>query len=146
AFVYGEDEAPLLRKQRGRLEPVGVAEVHSRFPLQGIDNQGSETYALGPARFAVPLARVRVARRFYRPVGVVVRDRCCHVNLSDQTLVAYECDLDRFATLVWTGQEEPGHCTPTGLYHIREKPLSVTTGGSAPVAGQYEVAEAPWTQ
>src|SRR5690606_30085447 len=30
AFVYGEDEAPLLRKQRGRLEPVGVAEVHSR--------------------------------------------------------------------------------------------------------------------
>lgn len=146
AFVYGEDEAPLLRKQAGELRQVGVAEVHSRFPLQGIESLGSEAYALGPSRFAVPLARVRIARRIERPAGVGAKERWVHVNLSEQTLVAYEGDKPRFATLVSTGKEETGHGTPTGLYYVREKHLSVTMSGSDPVDGRYEVAEVPWTQ
>jgi lipoprotein-anchoring transpeptidase ErfK/SrfK len=94
----------------------------------------------------VPRERVRVARGIARPDGIPARAKWIHVDLSEQTLVAYEGDRPVFATLVSTGREDTGHATPTGLFWVGEKHVTVTMSGEDPVDGYYEVAEVPWTQ
>ena len=58
-----------------------------------------------------------------RPAAVGPREAWIDVDLSSQTLVAYEGDEPRFATLVSTGIGGPGSplATPTGVFRIRSK-------------------------
>jgi hypothetical protein len=58
-----------------------------------------------------------------RPAAVGPREAWIDVDLSSQTLVAYEGDEPRFATLVSTGIGAPGSplATPTGVFRIRSK-------------------------
>lgn len=146
AFVYGEDEAKLLRKRKGRFVEVGVAEPHGRFPLRAVESHKGKAYAVGPDGFAVTLERARIARRVKRPKGVAANEKWVHVNLTDQTLVAYEGDKPVFVTLVSSGKKEGGHTTPTGLYWVGDKHVSTTMSGEDDIDGVYEVAEVPWTQ
>lgn len=146
AFVYGEEEAPLFRRRRGRLKEVGVAHPHGRFPVEAVRTERGATYAFAPGGFAVPRERVRIATRIARPAGVSKRQKWIHVDLAEQTLVAYDGERPVFVTLVSSGKEETGHATPTGLYQVHEKHVSVTMSGKDPKEGFYEVAEVPWTQ
>jgi L,D-transpeptidase catalytic domain len=58
-----------------------------------------------------------------RPAAVGPREAWIDVDLSSQTLVAYQGDEPRFATLVSTGIGGPGSplATPTGVFRIRSK-------------------------
>jgi len=58
-----------------------------------------------------------------RPGVVGPRERWLDIDLASQTLVAYEGDEPRFATLVATGIGGPGSplATPMGLFRIRSK-------------------------
>lgn len=146
AFVYGDGPTKLMRKRGGRYREVGKAEVHGRFHLvQQLTHRGA-TYAVGVDAIAVPRERVRVARRTARPQGIARHQKWIHIDLTEQTLVAYEGDEPVFATLVSSGKEDTGHATPTGIYRIRDKHASVTMSGSDPAEGAYEVSEVPWTQ
>jgi hypothetical protein len=146
AFVYGEDEAPLLAQRGQSFERVGRADVHARFPLVRVLDHAQGQLVLSPDALAVPRERVRVARAIPRPAGIPRGAKWIHVDLTEQTLVAYEGDGPVFATLVSTGKAETGHATPTGLFWVDEKHVSVTMSGEDPVDGYYEVAEVPWTQ
>ena len=144
-FVHGEGSAPLVRKQSGRLREVGRAERHGSYPLQAIEKRKSAAYALGPGGFGVPLARVRIARAKERPRGVGQREKWIHIDLTQQTLVAYEGDRAQFVTLVSSGKDGT-HETPTGLYRVYDKHVSLTMSGDDPSDGHYEVGDVPWTQ
>jgi hypothetical protein len=146
AFVDAEGEAPLFREQRGRFDKVGIAAAHGSFPLRAVRSRRGARYAVGPGKFAVPLARVRVARARPRPSQVSAREKWIHVDLSEQVLVAYEGDRAVFVTLISSGKEDDLHATQTGLFYIRDKHLSVTMRGDDPMDGPYEVGEVPWTQ
>ena len=146
AFVYGEDDAPLLKLADDDVRPAGRAEVHARFAVKKPAPSAHPELVSAPHNVYVPRDRVRIARRIARPSDVPRDAKWVHVELSEQTLVAYEGDKPVFATLVSTGKEPGHHATPTGLYRIRDKRVTVTMSGDDPVDGHYEVAEVPWTQ
>jgi len=146
AFVYGDTEAPLLELEGRARRVVGRAEVHARFPVRAKGPPASSDLVPAAHGLYVPRDRVRIARKKPRPAGVPPRSKWIHVDLDEQTLVAYENDEPVFATLVSTGKEATGHATPAGLFRIREKHVSVTMSGRDPIDGRYEVAEVPWTQ
>jgi lipoprotein-anchoring transpeptidase ErfK/SrfK len=70
------------------------------------------------------------------------------VNLTTQTLVAFEGDKPVYATLVSTGRRSPekekDHPTPTGTFRIREKHIAATMDGDGAADGPYSIEDVPW--
>jgi lipoprotein-anchoring transpeptidase ErfK/SrfK len=71
------------------------------------------------------------------------------VNLTNQSLVAFEGDVPVFATLVSSGKKndadrEQDHRTPTGTFRIREKHVSATMDGDVASDGPYSIEDVPW--
>jgi hypothetical protein len=143
AFVRGESLAALWCDQEGRLRRCGEAEKHARFRPKAVVSHQGETYLRNWDGKMIAADRVRVARPISRPPGVQPGEKWIHVNLGEQTLVAYEGDEPVFATLVSSGK--PGHDTPTGLYQVQRKYLTKTMRGRDPKEGIYHVEEVPWT-
>lgn len=141
AFVRGEDPAPLFCGSEMRR--CGEAEKHARFRPRGQRSAKEGVFVVGPGGFMVARDRLRVARAIERPPGVLPDVKWIHIDLSRQTLVAYEGDTPVFATLVSSGK--PGHDTPTGLFRVQRKYLSKIMRGNDPKEGIYHVEEVPWT-
>ena len=71
------------------------------------------------------------------------------VNVTAQTLVAYEGDKPVFATAVSTGlvdrtDKEKDHHTPPGTFRIREKHIAATMDGDVASDGPYSIEDVPW--
>ncbi len=114
AFVYFEDR-PLFEVDGDGVREVGVAQKGARFPFVGEREIDGVRYVLGPDDIAVPAEGVRVVRRIDRPAERIPSDtKWIHVNLAEQTLVAYEGDRPVLATLVSSGKE--GYDTPKGTF------------------------------
>jgi hypothetical protein len=143
AFVYGADSSPLFCDEDERLVECGAAEKHARFrPRARIERDG-RTYLKGPQGAYISSDRVRVARAIPLAPGVSSDERWIHVNLQNQTLVAYEGETPVYATLISSGKET--HATPTGLYQVQRKFLTKIMRGNDPKEGIYHVEEVPWT-
>lgn len=69
-----------------------------------------------------------------------------HVDLSEQTLVAYRGRTPIYGTLVSTGI--PGHETPRGRFRVEQKFVGNTMDNLGPEAGadDYRIEDVPWTQ
>jgi len=141
AFVYGEDR-DLLNIESRQPRITGKAENHARFMVEKELSKGGVAYVAG-APGAVRRDGVRIARRSKRPDGVPANGKWIHVDLAEQTLVAYEGDKPVYATVISSGKE--GHEPPTGLFQIEQKYLSTTMSATDPIDGYYEVEEVPWT-
>jgi lipoprotein-anchoring transpeptidase ErfK/SrfK len=71
------------------------------------------------------------------------------VNLTTQTLVAFEGDKPVYATLVSTGKmndddKEKDHRTKPGSFRIREKHIAATMDGDVASDGPYSIEDVPW--
>ncbi len=71
------------------------------------------------------------------------------VNLTTQTLVAFEGERPVFATAVSTGKrddqdKERDHRTPPGTFRIREKHVAATMDGDVASDGPYSIEDVPW--
>ncbi|QRK10905.1 L,D-transpeptidase [Archangium violaceum] len=141
AFVYGGD-APLHCREGGAWKVCGVARKHARFEALETFEHGGRQLVRGEGDVAVEAHSLRMARRVERPAEVPAGEKWLHVDLSEQTLVAYEGDTPVYATLVSTGRK--GFTTPTGLYRTTRKWLTRTMRGRDPVDGIYDVEEVPW--
>jgi lipoprotein-anchoring transpeptidase ErfK/SrfK len=145
AFVYGADEAPVYRitgAGRGRVR-AGTAKKHARTEVLGeVELEGARHWQTRGG-LALPSEHVRVARAIERPGDVEADERWVHVDLSEQTLVAYEGDTPVYATLISSGKE--GYDTAPGFFRVRHKYVSITMSGDDEKEGYYEVEEVPWT-
>jgi hypothetical protein len=126
------------------LTPVGTAEPHARVSAIREAEIDGHPLVVAPDNLALPRERVRIARRIKRPTDVPRGAKWIHVDLAEQTLVAYEGNDPVFATLVSSGKGKE-FATPIGLFQIREKHISITMSGPDPDHGVYEVGEVPWT-
>lgn len=142
AFVIDED-TPTLRVSADGLVAEGTAPKYTRFRPTGLVTRGEDTCVLTVEGACLPRDSLRVAWAVERPSGVPAGERWVHVNLSEQTLVAYEGDRPIFATIIASGKE--GYDTPEGTYRIQHKYLSIRMSGDDPVEGVYDVDEVPWT-
>ncbi len=140
AFVH-VDEATLLDPESGN--PTGVAEKFARFSVARIDRGDGHPQVVATDGFAVDAEQVRVVWVRPRPEEVAPGARWIHVNLDQQTLVAYEGDTPVLATLVSSGKE--GFEPPLGVFHVHKKYTTVTMSGPDPDAGTYAVEQVPWT-
>ena len=141
AFVYGE-ERELLSLRGATPRVTGKAQKHGRFVVEEELTKGDTTYVSGSPG-AVRRDEVRVARFNKRPSEVPAKAKWIHVDLSEQTLVAYEGDTAVYATVISSGKE--GYEPPTGLFEVQQKYISTTMNATDPIDGFYEVEEVPWT-
>jgi lipoprotein-anchoring transpeptidase ErfK/SrfK len=141
AIVYGEDR-DLLELEGNEAHIAGKAQKHSRFVVEEELTKEGVAYVSGRAG-AVRREEVRVARQAKRPSGVPANAKWIHVDLGEQTLVAYEGDKPVYATVISSGKE--GYEPPTGLYQVQQKYVSTTMNATDPIDGFYEVEEVPWT-
>jgi lipoprotein-anchoring transpeptidase ErfK/SrfK len=90
---------------------------------------------------------VSIVSQEKRPDGISPETRWALIDLSSQTLSAYEGDQLVFATLVSTGKE--GHKgafrTVKGQFRIQSK-LRATTMKGNPFGESYKVKDVPWAQ
>lgn len=143
AFVYGSERVPLLCGDSPAADACGAVHKHVRFPLKTEPPLDTSKVVETPDERFVARQHVRIAARIDRPAGVPSGAKWVHIDLSEQTLVAYEDERPVYATLVSTGKA--GHETPTGLYRTQRKYVSTTMRGRDPVEGTYHVEQVPWT-
>ena len=139
AFVWGDDTTPVLCEDRS---PCGVVEKHARFRPQETVRVDGEAYVEGPGGILVPSRAVRVARLHGRPGGIGPDDPWVHIDLDEQTVVAYEGDTPMYASLVSSGKE--GYETPTGLYRMTRKFLSKRMRAVDEIEGLYSIEDIPY--
>ena len=141
AFVWGEDR-DLLDVKGEKARVTGKAQKHGRFVVEEEPKVDGVAYVIGKPG-AVKRDEVRVARQAKRPSDVPANGKWIHVDLGEQTLVAYEGDKPVYATLISSGKE--GYEPPTGLFKVQQKYISTTMNATDPIDGFYEVEEVPWT-
>jgi lipoprotein-anchoring transpeptidase ErfK/SrfK len=87
------------------------------------------------------------------PAGLLAGEKWIDVNLSRQTLVAFQGDAPVYATLVSTGRKarDPDdkvhdHQTIQGNFRIREKHIAITMDGDGPAPGDmpYSIEDVPY--
>lgn len=85
-----------------------------------------------------------------RPEGVGDEERWIDIDVSEQTLVAFQGDQPVYATLVSTGKESrvkaKDHRTPRGAWRVREKHVTGTMDGDGTAAGAlpYSIEDVPY--
>lgn len=127
----------------GHWMPCGEASRMTRFAVAGQVERGGETFVETADGHAVPSSDVRVIELAARPPEVGTDERWIRVDLSEQSLVAYEGDRPVYATIVSTGKGD--HATPTGVWKVDRKYVSTTMSGPDEDKGTYTVSEVPWT-
>lgn len=126
-----------------RLRDLGTIERHSILPISDDIAFGDRRYLVSDGDMMVRKTATRVLRRRSRPEGVGEQDQWIHVDLSEQTVVAYEGDRPVYGTLASTGTE--GHDTPMGLFRIESKHVSTTMDDLTAGENAYSIEDVPWT-
>jgi hypothetical protein len=83
------------------------------------------------------------------PADLQPGEKWIDVNLTTQSLVAFEGDTAVFATLVSTGRKdkvdkEKNHETKPGSFRIREKHIAETMDADTATDGPYSIEDVPW--
>lgn len=144
AFVYRHGTRRLLRRASdGSLLDRGVAEIGTPIAVKERTRWRRNEYAVGHDGSMFRTSSLRNAELRARPEGVPADGRWIHVDLSEQTLVAYEGDVPVFATIASTGA--PGFETPRGLFRIQSKHVSTTMDNLASADSAYSIEDVPWT-
>ncbi len=90
-----------------------------------------------------------IARPSPAPKDLAPGEKWIDVNLSTQTLIAFEGDKPVFATLVSTGRHNnedktKDHRTVQGEFRIREKHVAATMEDDGAADGPYSIQDVPW--
>lgn len=83
------------------------------------------------------------------PPDLKPNEKWIDVNLTTQTLVAFEGDRAVYATLISSGKHnvddpEKNHRTARGSFRIREKHISSTMDDDSASDGPYSIQDVPW--
>jgi signal peptidase I len=83
------------------------------------------------------------------PADLASGEKWIDVNLSTQTLVAFEGDKAVYATLISSGRHDDkdaskDHRTQMGSFRIREKHISATMDDDSASDGPYSIEDVPW--
>jgi hypothetical protein len=145
AFVYRRGVRAWVRDPvSGAISQDDPIALHAPLRLEDtvIERRGARYRMTRDGRLVSDSA-IRVVPILSRPEGIGRRERWIHVDLSEQTLVAYEGDRPVFATLVSTGR--PGFETPTGTFRIQSKHISATMDDRDSPTEAYSIEDVPWT-
>jgi hypothetical protein len=117
---------------------LAILQKYAWVPLLGMDRNW---WRVGEGNWVNPQF-VRVVKPAKRPQGVGAGDKWVDVDLTQQTVTAYEGDTMVFATLTSTGKQTTP--TITGLYYVYQKFITHTMRGVSET-GTYYLEEVPWS-
>jgi hypothetical protein len=85
------------------------------------------------------------------PADLAPNEKWIDVDLTRQTLIAFEGKKPIFATLNSSGRRNPqdkekDFPTPTGTFRIGEKHITTTMDGDVASDGPYSIEDVPWVQ
>jgi hypothetical protein len=144
-FVFRRGAQALVRDPAtGALRPGAPLDYHAPLLLQDdvIERRGN-VHRITRQGTVVRESALRLVEIVARPRGIPEGDRWIHVDLSSQTLVAYEGERPVFATLVSSGRA--GFETPTGTFRIQSKHVSATMDDTSSPTEAYSIEDVPWT-
>ncbi|MBC7174184.1 MAG: L,D-transpeptidase, partial [Polyangiaceae bacterium] len=152
AFVVTRRVSGYERAENGRLRASRAAtlDYHGHVFIESEEQDGNTSYLRTPEGRLYRSSDLVVIRPIPRPADVPADAQWIDVNLTDQTLVAYQGDRPVYATLVSTGRiRRPGdpeldHRTPTGVFKIRAKHVTTTMDGDSAVDGPYSIEDVPY--
>ena len=145
AFVVGGGVS--LLRQEGENGPLSDHEKVTRlsmFDYLGEMTRRNRRYVQVGEGLFLSSRVTAVAKPSQPPADLEENERWIHIDLSEQTLVAYEGTRPVFATLVSTGR--PGFETPTGTYRIYAKHVTVTMDDTEAGEEAYSIEDVPWVQ
>lgn len=116
----------------------------ARYPFKRKVTIGTTRYYEDADGDLMPEYAVGQSYKLRRPPGVGAEERWVHVDLSEQTLVAYIGDRPVFTTLVSTGKE-PG-MTPVGVHRLQSKHIATSMRDQPVEEDAYSIEDVPWTQ
>ncbi|HEY8379148.1 MAG TPA: L,D-transpeptidase [Nannocystis sp.] len=157
-LLRGEEDLPVYwvvretgmmrRAEEGSETLVKVEEPRpsrrSRHPFVRKVTIGTTRYYEDAEGYLMPEYAVGQSYKLKRPPGIGPEERWVHVDLSEQTLVAYIGDRPVFTTLVSTGKE-PG-MTPVGIHRLQSKHVATSMRDQPVEEDAYSIEDVPWTQ
>ncbi len=151
AFVRSET-ARLKRYAKGKLVDAGPAEYWSVLKLTGKQSffQKRLHFEIEGGAYISDQDASRLDQAKKMPAWGKNGERWLDVNVSKQTLVAYEGTRAVYATLISTGEaglEDPAHtkATKRGIFRIHTKHVSTTMDSDA-VGEEFELRDVPYVQ
>jgi len=151
-FVFGANKSISSYTIDGdAIKPAKTYEHFAPVQLTGKEQEfhGTKYAETGDGSW-VKRAHVRSTSPGPLPVDLKPNERWIDVNLSTQTVVAFEGDKAIYATLISSGREskikDKDHRTPTGEWRIREKHITTTMDGDGSAAGDlpYSIEDVPY--
>ncbi len=144
-FVVGGG-VRLLRQDEpgGPLDGVRGVERYEVLPYLGEMTRKNRRYVRVDDGLYLFDRVAAVARHSEPPADLEEGERWIDVDLSEQTLVAYEGAEPVFATIISTGRKD--YETPTGDFRIYGKHVSITMDDTAAGDESYSIEDVPWTQ
>ncbi|MCP4676538.1 MAG: L,D-transpeptidase [Deltaproteobacteria bacterium] len=144
-FVVGGG-VKLLRQENkgGPFKSVEKVARLSDFPFIGESKRRKRRYVQVGDDLFLSSRVAAVVRMAEPPEDLKPNERWIDIDLSEQTLVAYEGERPVFATLVSTGRK--GFETPTGAFRIYSKHVTITMDDTEAGEEAYSIEDIPWTQ
>lgn len=155
-WVYGGNKSAGTYTIDVEAKTIKNAKTIERFvpiSLTGktLEFQGKEYAELTDGSF-IKKSQIRITDPGPPPQGLGATERYVDVDLSSQTLVAFEGSRAVYATLISSGKysknKDKDHSTPTGEWRIREKHITTTMDGDGTAAGDlpYSIEDVPFVQ
>ena len=151
AFVR-RDDAHFVRIVNGKLEDVGTASYRSVVPLTGKQQffRGRLHYETKDGTYIADRDASRIDPAKRMPAWGKNGERWLDVNVTKQTLVAYDGEKPVFATLISTGEaglDDHAKTTATkrGIFRIHTKYVTATMS-SDEVGEEFELRDVPYVQ
>jgi hypothetical protein len=147
------DVDPSKKTATARKGADGKEETVSRFTPLGLTGTtqlvGWMTFHETENGFWVRGPEIVVMEPGPPPADLAPGEKWIDVNLTTQSLVAFEGTTPVFATLVSTGRKdkvdkEKNHETKPGVFRIREKHIAETMDADTATDGPYSIEDVPW--
>ena len=151
-FVFGSSKSISSYSIDGDvIKPAKTYEHFAPVQLTGKEQEfrGTKYVETGDGSW-VKRAHVRSTSPGPLPLDLKPNERWIDVNLTTQTVVAFEGEKAIYATLISSGREskikDKDHRTPTGEWRIREKHITTTMDGDGSAAGDlpYSIEDVPY--
>jgi hypothetical protein len=141
-IVTGRGARFYTANERGEISPSGQLAKFASFAIVGQETRGERVlYAAADGKYVARQQGVVVVRKLDPPRAVRQWDKWIVVDLTKQTLTAYEGAVPVFVTLVSTGKE--GYETPCGVFRILAKHVSTPMDDFA-LGEPYAIDEVPY--
>jgi len=139
--------AAFYDRRRKRFRSVGPAERLGTYRVHEVtEHRGASYYRIDNNRW-LKSTQVVLFDLSPPPEGIGEEEKWIRVNLSRQTLEAYEGSMPVYATLVSTGLPESEETiTPRGEFRILFKHLTDDMTGAVGDDDTYSVEDVPWVQ